>query len=63
LVTLATEQQVAAILALLKVVRVEEETILKWFDKAGVEDWSEMDIATIAKCIDHLTSKLPKSAA
>lgn len=60
---LATQQQVDAINALLKVVRLDEDTVYKWFEKAGVEAWSEMDTETIQACVDYLTNKLPKPAA
>lgn len=59
----ASPEQVEQIKLLVKLIRLDQEEIHKWWEKAGVEDWSEMDATTIAKCIDHLTSKLPKSAA
>jgi Na+-translocating ferredoxin:NAD+ oxidoreductase RnfC subunit len=48
---------------LIEAVRVDQDTCDKWLDKAQVDNWSEMDAESIQKCIDHLTAKLPKSAA
>jgi hypothetical protein len=59
----ATPEQVEQIKGLVKLIRLDEEQIHKWYEKAGVLDWSEMDSVIINKCITHLTNKLPKSAA
>lgn len=62
-VQLASDEQVRIATQLCEVVKLDDDTRIKWFDKAGVDSWNEMDTETIQKCIDHLTSKLPKSAA
>ena len=62
-ISLATPEQVAHLQDLIETIRVDDDTCAKWKDKAGVDTWSEMDAETISKCISHLTSKLPKSAA
>lgn len=62
-ITLATTEQVQQLDMLTKVLTVDPDTIIKWKEKAGVETFAEMDSDTIQKCIEHLTAKLPKSAA
>lgn len=59
----AAPEQVNKLKTLIEVLRVDAEITDKWKDKAGVEDFSEMDADTIQKCIDYLTAKLPKQAA
>lgn len=59
----ATVEQLRIVEQLCEVVRLDDETKIKWFEKAGVDSWAEMDADTVQKCIDHLSSKLPKSAA
>lgn len=59
----ATADQIRIVQQLCEVVKLDDETRIKWFDKAGVDSWGEMDAETIQKCIDFLTNKLPKSAA
>lgn len=59
----ASAEQIRVIQELSAIVRLDEDTRVKWFEKAGVDSWGEMDGATIQACIDYLTSKLPKSAA
>jgi hypothetical protein len=61
-ITLATADQVTTLRQLIKVVRVDQDTIDKWFNKAGVETFEEMDTATIAKCIEFLTKQVPQTA-
>jgi hypothetical protein len=59
-VALASPDQIKQMQSLLAVVRLEEGTVEKWFAKAGVEDWSDMPAAAMAKCIEHVKAKLPK---
>ena len=61
-IALATADQVTTLRELVKVVRVDQETIDKWLLKANAESFEEMDTATIAKCIDFLTKRVPQSA-
>lgn len=60
-IQLATIQQIEKIKYLLEIIKVEDEIINKWFTKADVEDWSEMNSETIQKCTDFLENKLPKT--
>lgn len=62
-IIVATPEQVNQIKTLIEVLKVDSDLADKWLDKAGVEKFEEMDTDTIQKCIDHLTAKLPKSAA
>jgi len=57
-VEMATKQQVDEITRLLDVVKVDDETISKWFTKAGVDEWHEMNSEQIQKCIDFMNKKL-----
>ncbi len=59
----ASAEQIRVVQQLCEVVKIDDETRIKWFDKAGVDSWGEMDAETVQKCIDHLSNKLPKSAA
>lgn len=62
-IALATQEQVATLLMLVKTIRVEQDTIDKWLNKANVESFEEMDTATIQKCIDFLTKQMPGQGA
>lgn len=57
-VNMASEEQVKRINELIKIISVEEEIINKWFTKADVDDFSEMNESQISKCIEYLESKL-----
>lgn len=57
-IALATPEQVTTIKQLIKTIRVDQDTIDKWFNKAGVEEFEEMDTSTIAKCIEFLTKQV-----
>lgn len=59
----ASAEQIDAVQRIADAVKLDPEERIKWFDKAGVESWGEMDSATIQKCIDFLKSKLPSTAA
>lgn len=58
----ASAEQIRVIEQLAALVHLDEDTRVKWFDRAGVDSWAEMDFEIIQACIDHLTSKLPKAA-
>ena len=57
---LASEGQVEQLNALLDLVKLDEKTVTKWKDAAGVDTWGMMDINTIQKCIAFLEKKLKK---
>lgn len=59
----ANAEQIRVIQELSAIVRLEEDVRVKWFEKAGVDSWGEMDSTTIQACIDYLKNKLPKSSA
>jgi hypothetical protein len=59
----ASADQIRIVQQLCEVVKVDDEQRIKWFDKAGVDSWGEMDAETIQKCIDFLKAKLPSAAA
>lgn len=59
----ATAEQIRIMQKMVEIVKLDDDTQTKWFEKAGVDSWGEMDAETIQKCIDFLTNKLPKSAA
>lgn len=56
---LATEGQVAMAVKLAETIMMPEGTVSKWFTKAGVEAWADMDRETIDKCIKYLRDRLP----
>lgn len=57
----ATAEQIRVVVELSELVKLDDEARIKWFDKAGVESWGQMDANTIQACIDFLTAKLPKA--
>jgi AAA domain len=57
-IQLASTEQVAEIKTLLDVVKLPDGTIEKWFTKASVESFDEMDSANIIKCIEFVKGKL-----
>jgi hypothetical protein len=58
-VSLATKEQLEKILRLLEVIKIDDEIVTKWFTKADVDSWPEMNNETMQKCIDYLENKLP----
>jgi predicted ATP-dependent serine protease len=62
-IRLATADQVAEIHSLLSIVRLPENTVDKWFAKAGVDTWEDMAAETIQKCIDFVKNRFPSAAA
>ncbi len=62
-IRLATPDQVAEITNLLTLVRLPENTVEKWFAKAGVDMWEDMSQDTIQKCIDFVKNRFPHNAA
>lgn len=55
---LAEKEDVKKLLALLEVVKVEEDTIEKWLSKAGVDTFEELTKDQINKCIIALEKKI-----
>lgn len=62
-VKVATDEQVNTLKTLIDVLKVDDNLIEKWKEKAGVQTFAEMDTDTIQKCIDFLTVKLPNTTA
>lgn len=60
-VVLASAEQVADVQKLLETVKLPDGTVDKWFTKAGVEGFTEMDTDTIAKCLAYLTQLKEKA--
>jgi hypothetical protein len=61
-VALATLDQVSEVKELLNIVRLPEGTVDKWFSKAQVDVWEDMDGPTIEKCIKYVKDRLPGNA-
>jgi hypothetical protein len=59
-VLLATPEQVAEIKRLLGIVKIDEEEVNRWLNKADVDQFEEMKASDIQKCIDYVTKKLSK---
>ena len=57
-IAMATKEEVARVKKLIEIVKVDDETITKWFTKADVETWEEMTFETIRKCIEFLEKKI-----
>lgn len=57
-IELATKEQLDQLALLLEVMKMSEEEIGKWFSKAKVESWAEMDTGTMEKCLTYLKSKV-----
>ncbi len=57
-VAMATPEQVARLDELIKIVKVDDDTINKWLSKADVDEWDEMNEETITKCIKFLEDKI-----
>ena len=57
-VAMASKAQVEAIEKLLEVVKLDDATREKWFNKANVDGWSEMTADTLSKCIERLNKQL-----
>jgi hypothetical protein len=62
-VKLASADQVAQVKGLLEIVRLPDDTVEKWFKKAGVEDWTDMGEEAIGKCIEYIKGRLPAAGA
>jgi hypothetical protein len=59
----ATEEQIRVMVELAEVAKLDTEQRLKWFEKAGVTSWGEMDGDTIQKCIEFLKKTLAPATA
>ena len=57
-IELATPEQVMEIEHLLGVVKIDDATREKWFEKANAATWSEMKKKHIQSCIDFLKKKI-----
>lgn len=57
-VVLASAEHIAEVKKILEVAPLPEGMIAKWFTKAGVDDWAEMDTETIEKCITFMKGRL-----
>ena len=58
-IEMATPEQVAKIKTLVDLVRIDDETLNKWFTKCDVDDWAEMKSDDIQRCIGYVEAKLP----
>lgn len=57
-VAMSTKEQVAEVVRLLDVVKIDDETVSDWFTRADVDSWEEMSGERIQKCIDFLKKKI-----
>jgi hypothetical protein len=55
---LATPEQVIELKRLIELLKVSEDDVQKWKDKAGAETFDEMQSEKIDKCINFLNSKI-----
>ncbi len=56
-ISIATPDQVTEVEKLCGIIRVSDEEKEKWFTKAGVESFAEMDTETVNKVITYLKGK------
>ena len=59
----ATAEQIRVVQELAGLFKLPDDERLKWFEKAGVNAWGEMDATTIQKCIDHFQKSLNPAVA
>ncbi len=57
-VAMATAEQVERAKKLIEVVKIEDDTVAKWFNKAEVDSWDEMTEEKIVGCIKFMEKKL-----
>jgi hypothetical protein len=53
-VVVAPPKRVAELKRLLELMKLPEEKTQKWLDKAQANDWSELSVDEVEKCIDYL---------
>lgn len=58
-IDLATSQQVDTVRQLLEALQIDDEWEIKCLRKADVNSWEEMDAASITKCIEYLSKRVP----
>jgi AAA domain-containing protein len=61
-IVLATPAQIAEVKRLVEIVKLPEGTVEKWWKKAEVDDWAEMQSEIAGKCIASLRAKLLEMA-
>jgi hypothetical protein len=59
---LASPDQVAQLTHLIEVLKLPEDTVTKWLDKANAATLSELPADAAAKCIDHCKKQIEKAA-
>jgi len=57
-VVMASVEQIERIKKLVEIVKVDDDTVNKWFTKVDVNDFSEMNGEQIQKCISFLEAKV-----
>jgi hypothetical protein len=62
-VPMAGAEQITEIKQLLEVVKVDDETVQKWFTKAKADDWDGFTRSALAACIGWVRAKLPQEKA
>lgn len=58
-VEMASPEQVRMVKELLTALQIDDEWEVKCLRKADVNSWDEMDAASIQKCIDYLSKRVP----
>jgi len=57
-VALAEPQQVSEIERLVSLLKIGDDVVQKWWDRAGAEAWNEMPAESIVKCIEWCRKKV-----
>jgi len=60
---LATPEQVKELTRLIELLKISEDIVQKWLDKANAEKLEEMNKSVIDKCISHLNDQIKGDAA
>ncbi|OGT30442.1 MAG: hypothetical protein A3E87_01780 [Gammaproteobacteria bacterium RIFCSPHIGHO2_12_FULL_35_23] len=57
---LATQEQVTDLEDLIELLKIPQETVDKWLEKAQASEYKEISKSDMQKILDHLNNKLPK---
>jgi DNA polymerase III delta prime subunit len=56
----ATQEQIERLAQLVQALSIPQETVAKWLDKAGVDEFVDMREDQLVKCIEYCEAKIPK---
>lgn len=62
-VKMASKEQIEKMKRLSETINLDQNTIAKWFQKANVDEWEEMNDEQITKCISYIEKKIKEANA